>query len=140
MEPWKSKRGFGYLPGTESKWEAYWDARDPYDRAAHYLRQGSVEFLDDALAFLSDRPRFLGSGYIAERMLRFLSRPDFSPRDRQRVIRVAEAIADEGYTREAWEAKRLLVRLEVPGRSAVRGQGAGNSTGARIDLTIREES
>jgi len=111
MQPWEPKRGRGYLPGTESTWEAYWLARDPYDRAAHYLRQGSAEYLDDALSYLADRPRFLGSGYLAERMLKFLSRPELSARDRKRVVQVAEAIAREGFTREAWAAKKLLLRL-----------------------------
>jgi hypothetical protein len=115
MEPWEPKHSYGALPGTESRWEAYWAARDPYDRAAHYLRQGSVEYLDDALTFLTERPRFQGSGYLAERLLKFLSRPSLSARDRQRVIRVAHAIADEGYTREARAAKRLLLRLDVLG-------------------------
>lgn len=123
MEPWEPHPVDGFLPGMESTWNDYWRARAPYDRAAHFLRLGSAEFLDDALEFLSERPRFSGSGYLAERMLKYLSRPELSVRDHQRVIRAAEAIAAEGYAREAWEAKRLLARLEVPGVATKQASG-----------------
>jgi hypothetical protein len=120
MDEWTPYRPSVALPGTEERWEAYASMRDPYDRAIHYLRLGRVDYLDDALDFLERRPRFLQSGYLTERMLRFLTRPVLNEQQRSRVVGVAERIAGEGYTREAWEAKRLLVRLGVPGWSAVR--------------------
>lgn len=119
MEPWEPYRPGGFLPGTESKWAEYWAKREPYDRAVHYLQHGRVDYLDDVLVFLVTRPKFLQAGYIAERMLRYLSRPSLSARQRSRVVEAAEQIASEGYTREAWEAKKLLVRLGVPGWTAV---------------------
>lgn len=132
MEPWEPYRPSGSLPGNESKWAEYWASRVPYDRAVHYLQAGRVDYLDDALVFLDTRPRYLQSGYLAEKMLRYLSRPALSVRQRARVVAAAERIANEGYTREAWEAKKLLVRLGVPGRTAVHTRHTAEGNNRRI--------
>lgn len=129
MEAWKPHRPSALLRGTEGAWEAYWSMRDPFDRAIHYLRFGRADYFDDAMDFLTRRPRFIQSGYLTERMLRYLSRPELEPKQRARVVEVAERIARDGYSREAWEAKKLLVRLGVPGWSAVRSrEGSGRAS------------
>lgn len=122
MDVWRPYRPSGFLRGTEGPWEAYWTMRDPFDRAIHYLRFGRSDYIDDVLDFLTRRPRCVQAGYLAEKMLRYLSRPELTAKQRARVVKVAEEIAREGYSREAWEAKKLLVRLQVPGWSAVRAR------------------
>jgi hypothetical protein len=101
----------GFLPGTSGWWSWYRQTRAPYDQAAEELRTGDGASLNFVLRFLTERPRFLQSGYIAERMLRYLDRVALSPKDRARVVAVAKLIAAEGWTREARAAKRLLARL-----------------------------
>jgi hypothetical protein len=107
------KEQSGFVPGTLGWWSWYRQMRSPYDQAAEELKGGDGSSLAIALRFLTERPRFLQSGYIAERMLRYIDRVALSPKDRARVVAVATPIAAEGWTREAREAKRLLVRLEA---------------------------
>lgn len=103
----------GFVPGTSGWWASYRTTRAPYDQAVEDLKHGDGATLNVALRFLTERPRFLQSGYIAERMLNYLDRVPLSPRDRAKVVAVAQRFAAEGWTREARAAKRLLVRLEA---------------------------
>jgi hypothetical protein len=107
------KEPSGFLPGTLQWWSWYRQMRAPYDRVAEELKLGDGSSLSVALRFLTERPRFLQSGYIAERMLRYVDRVPLTPKDREHVVAVATPIAAEGWTREAREAKRLLARLEA---------------------------
>jgi hypothetical protein len=115
MTTWEPPQRWGFLPGTEQKWAAYYELRNPYDRAVAYLRVGRADHIEDALWLLEKRPRFHGSGYLTERMLQVIDRAPLSANARKRVIAGAEAIAKEGYTREVWPAMRLLARLGVQG-------------------------
>ncbi len=101
-------------PERDPAWQAYWANRAPFDAAVRELQEGVGDSLAVVLRFLEERPRFLQSGYMAERMLRFLDRPAWNTEERAGVVRIAHAIATEGRTREAREAKRLLARLGVP--------------------------
>lgn len=94
-------------------WEAYWRRRAPLDRAVEELKHGDGASITLVIRHLTDRPRFLQSGYLAERMLRFVSRAQLSKADRAGVVAVASAIAAEGWSREAREARRLLARWQV---------------------------
>lgn len=102
----------GFLPGTEARWAAYWARRVPFDQAVAELRVGDGASLGLVLRYLEERPRFLQSGYIAERMLRFVDRLALTAKDRARVVNIAERIAGEGHTREARQARLLLRRLD----------------------------
>ena len=99
-------------PEWASEWRAYRATRAPFDAAVRELQAGSGDSLNVALRFLEERPRFLQSGYIVERMLRFLDRPAWNEAERSRVVRVARLVAEERHTREAKEARKLLVRLD----------------------------
>lgn len=129
MEQWEPYRPTGFLPYTEEHYAVVHSRLEPYIRARDYLRIGSTEYLDDCMRFLEERPRFHGSGYLTEDMLYFLSRPELTARECQRVVGAAEAIAREGYSREAWAAKKLLVRLQVPGWTAIHTREAARSAG-----------
>ena len=94
-------------------WTRYWQGRAPYDRAVDELRQGDGSSFELVVRYLAERPRFLQSGYIAERMLRYLDRVELTAGQRHRVVAIAEHIADEGRTREARQAKLLLARLNT---------------------------
>jgi hypothetical protein len=100
----------GLLPGTEGRWSALGQMRAPYDRAVAELRNGDGASFALVVRFLTDRPRFHGSGYLTERMLRYVDRVSLSDAERSQLVAVAEVIA-EGHTREAREARLLLVRL-----------------------------
>lgn len=94
-------------------WTRYWQTREPFDRAVDELRQGDGSSFELVVRYLAERPRFLQSGYIAERMLRYLGRVELTAAQRHRVVEIAERIADEGRTREARQAKLLLTRLNT---------------------------
>ncbi|CAM3598107.1 hypothetical protein OCAE111667_17140 [Occultella aeris] len=80
---------------THDEAMAYWVAfralLNPYELAAHQLRQGNAAGLDDAVAYLDARPRFFGSGYLAEELMHALSvGPDpgsYKPLLRRLVVR-----------------------------------------------------
>lgn len=91
----------------------YWAFRARFDAAVAELKAGDDASLALVLTFLEERPRFHGSGYLAERMLHVLDRVALRERDRARVIAVATTIATEATTREGREARLLLARLRA---------------------------
>ncbi|WP_154793355.1 hypothetical protein [Occultella kanbiaonis] len=113
-------------------WAAFGAVLDPYDLAAHQLRRGNAAGLDDAVAYLDARPRFLRSGYLAEELMHAVSvGPDpgsYKPLLRRVVVRDTPLLPDRSLRYVAQLAARVwdasldhdLARLEQgpPGRPA----------------------
>ncbi|WP_163542865.1 hypothetical protein [Occultella kanbiaonis] len=113
-------------------WAAFGALLDPYELAAHHLRKGNAAGLDDAVAYLDARPRFLRSGYLAEELMHAVSvGPDpgsYKPLLRRVVVRDTPLQPDRSLRYVAQRAARVwdasldhdLARLEQgpPGRPA----------------------
>jgi hypothetical protein len=115
-------------PFNSLPWHALYSR---YLAAVESLRDGRVEGFEDALWFLQRRPRFHGSGYLTERALQYIDRVAMTPRQRVAVAAAAEEIVAEGYTRESWKARNLLVRLDIPGAVEARANAQRDLTSYR---------
>ena len=104
---WTLTRVTAHSPG----WMEWEQLMAPYLDACDELRDGFPDHLEDAIRFLETRPRVFRSGYLAERILRFVDRVELSPTDRERVLDAARNIIREGPTREARRAGLLIARL-----------------------------
>ena len=84
---------------------------DPYLDALERLRLRDASDQDLVLAFLETRPEFLGSGYLAARIIRALAKLDPAVLDRARLDAALEKIADQPRCEEQRAAASLVQRL-----------------------------
>ena len=84
---------------------------DPYLAALERLRQRDASDLELVLTFLESRPEFLGSGYLAARIIRALAKLDPAVLDRPRLDAVLAQIEAEPRSEEQRAAASLVQRL-----------------------------
>ena len=86
---------------------------DPYLEALERLRtrDASDEDFDLVLTFLETRPEFLGSGYLAARIIRAIAKVDPGALDRPRLDAVLARIEAEPRSEEQRAAASLVQRL-----------------------------
>jgi hypothetical protein len=101
--------------GTQEHWDLWGALVRPYNRALKQLKVGDLDGVEDALRYLETRPRFQGSGYLAEDLIRVLARCELSATDRARFRQALESITTEQPSRrELGLAQRVLARPERP--------------------------
>lgn len=84
---------------------------DPYEAALEALRRRDTTDLPFVLTYLETRPKFLGSGYLAARIIRAVAKLDPSVLDRPRLDAVLAKIAAEPRSEEQRAATALIARL-----------------------------
>ena len=84
---------------------------DPYLAALERLRLRDPSDLDLVLTFLETRPEFLGSGYLAARIIRAIAKLDPSVLDRPRLDAVLAKLEAEPRSEEQRAAASLVQRL-----------------------------
>lgn len=99
--------------GTQEHWDLWGALVRPYRQALKQLKMGDLTGVEDALRYLETRPRFHGSGYLAEDLIRVLARCDLNATDRARFLRALESITmEQPSRRELGLAQRVLARPE----------------------------
>jgi hypothetical protein len=83
----------------------------PYHAALERLRVRDASDFELVLSYLETRPEFLGSGYLAARIIRALAKFDPSVLDRPRLDAVLARIAAEPRSEEQRAAASLVQRL-----------------------------
>jgi len=126
---------------------AYREALGPLSAACYEivigLKSGSPTALESALVFLETRPRFHGSGYYAEDIIRILLRDDSLRVDRARIQSVCLAMLDDGPSRELRMVANLASTVWSPGFEAElesRIQAAGDVATARRAEFFRRQA
>lgn len=84
---------------------------EPYETVLEALRLRDTTDLDVALTYLETRPQFLGSGYLAARIIRAIAKLEPVVLDRPRVDAVLAQIVAEPRSEEQKAAASLVERL-----------------------------